>query len=46
MSWLKYLPLLALWVQTAFAANAVAPVKSYREWKTERVVLAEGKITS
>ncbi|NUN06426.1 MAG: hypothetical protein HUU57_11765 [Bdellovibrio sp.] len=47
MSWLKYLPLVAcLWVQTAFAANPVAPVKSYREWKTERVVLAEGKITS
>lgn len=47
MPWLKYLPLLAFWAHTAFAANAAAPsVKSYREWKTERVVLAEGKITS
>lgn len=44
MSFLKILPLIAFWSMTAFAMKAGAEVKSYREWKTERVQLAQADV--
>ncbi len=43
---LKLLPIIAFWTVNAFAMPAGAEVKSYREWKMERVQTAQGKITS
>lgn len=44
MRLIKYLPLIAFWSLTAFTMKAGAEVKSYREWKTERVQLAQNKV--
>lgn len=44
MAILKYLPVIAFWAMTAFVMEAGAEVKSYREWKADQVVQAEGKI--
>lgn len=44
MSLIKYLPLVAFWALTAFTLKAGAEVKSYREWKTERIQLAQSKV--
>lgn len=46
MSLLKWLPLVAFWFAATLATNAGAQVKSYREWKTEKVTLAEGRVSS
>lgn len=46
MRFLKYLPVIAFWAVNAFAMTAHAEVKSYREWKMERVQLAQGKLTT
>lgn len=46
MHFLKFLPLIAFWTINAFSMKAGADVKSYREWKTERVQLAQGKVLS
>lgn len=46
MRLLKLLPLIAFWSMTAFTMKAGAQVKSYREWKSEQVVLAEGKVST
>lgn len=43
---LQFIPLIAFWVMIAFSMEAGAGVKSYREWKAERVQLTQGKITS
>ncbi|UXR65649.1 hypothetical protein EZJ49_05210 [Bdellovibrio bacteriovorus] len=44
MRLIKYLPLIAFWGFTAFTMKAGADVKSYREWKTERVQTAQNKV--
>ena len=44
MRLIKYLPLIAFWGFTAFTMKAGAEVKSYREWKTERVQAAQSKV--
>ncbi|XGC80948.1 hypothetical protein ACES2L_00440 [Bdellovibrio bacteriovorus] len=41
---LKFLPLIAFWSVTVLSVNAGAQVKSYREWKTERVQQAHSKV--
>lgn len=46
MRFLKYLPLIAFWMVNGFAMKAGADVKSYREWKVERVQTAQGKVSS
>ncbi|WP_415063510.1 hypothetical protein [Bdellovibrio sp.] len=46
MRFLKFLPLIAFWSMTAFTLKAGAEVKSYREWKTEKVQVAQNKISS
>lgn len=46
MRFLKFLPLIAFWSMTAFTTTAGAEVKSYREWKTERVHTAQVRISS
>lgn len=46
MRFIKYLPLLAFWGLTAFTMKAGADVKSYREWKNERVQAAQAKVTT
>ncbi|WP_041576745.1 hypothetical protein [Bdellovibrio bacteriovorus] len=46
MRLIKYLPLVAFWSLTAFTMKAGAEVKSYREWKTERVQQAQVKVTT
>ncbi|WP_347357861.1 hypothetical protein [Bdellovibrio sp.] len=46
MRLIKYLPLIAFWGFTAFTMKAGADVKSYREWKTERVQAAQTKVTT
>lgn len=43
---LKYLPLIAFWAVNAFALHTSADVKSYREWKVERIQIAQSKVTS
>jgi len=45
MRFLKFLPLIAFWSMTAFAMKAGAQVKSYREWKTERVQQAQANVS-
>lgn len=45
MRLIRHLPLIAFWAMTAFAANTQAQVKSYREWKAEKVTEAQGKVT-
>lgn len=44
MRLIKILPLLAFWAMTAVSMRAGADVKSYREWKSERVTHAETKV--
>lgn len=46
MHFLKYLPLIAFWTVNVFAMKAGAEVKSYREWKVERVQLAQVKVVT
>ncbi len=46
MRFVKYLPLLAFWGLTAFTMRAGADVKSFREWKNERVQVAQAKVLS
>lgn len=43
---IKFLPVIAFWTVNALAMPAGAEVKSYREWKMERVQAVQGKITS
>lgn len=43
---LKLLPLLAFWSLTLLGKDAGAGVKSYREWKSERVQVAQVRVTS
>lgn len=43
---LKFLPLLAFWSMTAFAMDVSAGVKSYKEWKSERIQVAQVRVTS
>jgi hypothetical protein len=43
---LKHLPLLAFVWLTSLSAGASVGVKSYREWKTERVSQASGRVAS
>lgn len=44
MRLIKILPLLAFWAMTAISLRVSADVKSYREWKSERVTHAETKV--
>lgn len=46
MRLLKYMPLIAFWASVVFAMEVRADVKSYREWKTEKVQSAQGSVTS
>lgn len=42
----KFLPLIAFWSLTVLSMEVGAQVKSYREWKIDRVQQAQGKVTS
>ncbi|WII73892.1 hypothetical protein QJS83_08390 [Bdellovibrio sp. 22V] len=46
MRFLKFLPVVAFWSLTAFAFEAGAGVKSYREWKGEKVTFSQVRINS
>lgn len=43
---LKFLPMIAFWALIALSIDAGAEVKSYREWKTDKVQVAQGKVSS
>lgn len=40
------IPLIAFWTMTVFSMKVGAEVKSYREWKMDKVQLAQGKVVS
>lgn len=44
MRLLKYMPVIAFWVSIVFSMEVHADVKSYREWKTEKVQAAQGTV--
>lgn len=43
---LQIMPLIAFWAMTVLSVVAGADVKSFREWKTDKVQFAQGKVTS
>lgn len=46
MRFTKFLPLIAFWLSVGFSVAGGAQVKSYREWKTEKVQMAQSKVTT
>ncbi len=42
----KHLPLVAFMLLTALSVQAGTGIKSYREWKNDRVIFAQAKVTS
>ncbi|MGZ3775789.1 MAG: hypothetical protein ACXVCN_18895 [Bdellovibrio sp.] len=42
---LRFMPVVAFWALTAFSMKVGADVKSYREWKTDKVQCAQGRVS-